>query len=236
MKVLVVIPAYNEEENIVATVRQLQEDAAFADYIIINDCSKDSTETICREHHFSYLSLPINLGIGGGIQCGYKYAVMHGYDAVVQFDGDGQHNAAYIEELVRPLALGEADMVTGSRFIEKEGFQTSSARRMGIAILNKAIRLCAGVKVTDATSGFRAVNRELAEFFCEHYAQDYPEPEAIVEASLAGFQVTEIPVVMNERTSGVSSINFLKSGYYMIKVLLAIMIHRIGKRKRRKTA
>lgn len=233
MKVLVIIPAYNEEKNIESVIKQLQKDAPFADHLIINDCSTDNTAMICSRNHFNYISLPINLGIGGGIQAGYKYGVAAGYDAIVQFDGDGQHNASYISELLEPLENKEADMVTGSRFIEKEGFQTSSSRRIGIVILNVAIRLVAGVKVTDATSGFRAVNRELAEFFCEHYAQDYPEPEAIVEASLAGFKTVEAPVVMNERIAGVSSINLLRSGYYMIKVLLAIFIHRIGRRKRR---
>lgn len=232
MKVLVIIPAYNEEENILNVVNQLKVDAPFVDYVIINDCSKDNTEQILMDNKLSYISLPINLGIGGGIQCGYKYGVDNNYDVIIQFDGDGQHNASYIKDLVEPIELGEFNMITGSRFINKEGFQTSSTRRFGIVILNTALRICTGVKITDATSGFRAVDKELAKFFCYNYAQDYPEPEAIVEACLAGFKISEVPVVMNERTGGVSSINLIKSGYYMIKVLLAIFIHRIGFRKR----
>lgn len=234
MKVLVIIPAYNEEENIEKVVKNLQEVCPFVDYVIINDCSKDRTVQICEENGFNYISLPSNLGIGGGVQTGYIYAKENGYDIAIQYDGDGQHNAEYIKDMIKPLEQGIADMTIGSRFIEKEGFQTSAMRRTGIVILKVVIRMCSGVTASDATSGFRAVNRKLIEFFAENYAQDYPEPEAIVAARRSGYRVMDVPVVMNERTGGVSSIGTLDSIYYMIKVILAIFACRIVYKKKRR--
>ena len=233
MRTLVIIPAYNEAENIVNTVNTLTSTCPFVDYVIINDCSKDNTAQICKEHGFNFISLPINLGIGGGMQTGYKYAVENDYDIAIQFDGDGQHNAEYIKELIKPIEAGEADLVIGSRFINKEGFQTSFMRRLGINVLCGVLRLCGKVKISDATSGFRAASRPVIEFFSNYYAQDYPEPESIIAASVSGFKVKEVPVIMNERTAGVSSISSFKSVYYMIKVTLAILIYKlVGKRWR----
>lgn len=231
MKVLVIIPAYNEAPNIVNTVENLKKTCPDVDYVIVNDCSQDDTAKICNEHGYNFLSLPINLGIGGGMQTGYRYAVEKDYDIAIQFDGDGQHNAEYINELIKPIKSGEADLVIGSRFIDKKGFQTSFMRRMGINMLGAVLKLCGRVKVTDATSGFRAASKELIKFFSHHYAQDYPEPESIIAARVSGFTVKEVPVVMNERTAGVSSINSLKSVYYTIKVTLAILIYRIVGKK-----
>lgn len=233
MKVLVIIPAYNEALNIVNTVENLTKTCPWVDYVVVNDCSRDNTAQICKEHGYNYLSLPINLGIGGGMQCGYRYAFDKGYDIAVQFDGDGQHNAEYIKDLVAPIEAGEAELVIGSRFIQREGFQTSFMRRMGINILGLTLRVCGKVNITDATSGFRAVSKDVIEFFSHHYAQDYPEPESIIAARVSGFRVKEVPVVMNERTAGESSINTFKSIYYMIKVTLAIVIYKlVGKKWR----
>lgn len=233
MRVIVLIPAYNEAANIVHTVDTLMKTCPDVDYIVINDCSTDETLEICREHRLNYLTLPINLGIGGGMQAGYRYAAERGYDIAIQFDGDGQHNAEYIADLIAPIENGEADLVIGSRFINKEGFQTSRLRRIGIGMLRVMLRICGNVKVTDATSGFRAASKEVIHFFAHQYAQDYPEPESIMAARVSGFSVKEIPVVMNERTAGVSSISALKSVYYMIKVTLAILIYRlVGKKWR----
>lgn len=231
MRILVIIPAYNEEENIVSTVSALTQTCPYVDYIIINDCSTDRTEQICREQGFQYISLPVNLGIGGGMQTGYRYAKEQGYDIAIQFDGDGQHNAEYIRDLIEPIEKGDADLVIGSRFINKEGFQTSFMRRVGINMLGGVLKLCGGVRITDATSGFRAVSKDVIDFFSENYAQDYPEPESIIAARVSGFTVKEVPVVMNERTAGVSSISSLRSVYYMIKVTLAILIYRIVGKK-----
>ncbi len=233
MKTLVIIPAYNEAENIVNTVNTLTSTCPFVDYVIINDCSRDNTAQICKDNGFNFISLPINLGIGGGMQTGYKYAVEKGYDIAIQFDGDGQHNAEYIKDLIKPIEDGEADLVIGSRFINKEGFQTSFMRRFGINVLGGVLRLCGRVKITDATSGFRAASKPVIEFFSNYYAQDYPEPESIIASSVSGFRVKEVPVIMNERTAGVSSISSFKSVYYMIKVTLAILVYKlVGKRWR----
>ena len=233
MKVLIIIPAYNEEENIEKLVDNLTENYSQYDYLIVNDCSKDSTEEIIKRRGYNYISLPVNLGIGGAVQAGYVYAKENDYDIAIQIDGDGQHDPEYIADLIAPIVAGEADMTIGSRFIKKEGFQTSFMRRLGINIIRVVIKLTCGTKATDTTSGFRATSKELTKFFSQNYAQDYPEPEAIVAASLDGFRVKDVAVKMREREGGVSSINTLRSFYYMIKVSLALIILRIGKKRKK---
>lgn len=227
MKKLVIIPAFNEEGNLEKTIQDIKENAPEFDYVIINDCSTDGTLAMCRRHGFSYLNLPINLGIGGAVQTGYRYAYYHGYDIVVQFDGDGQHSAGYLPEMARLLEQNQADMVIGSRFITGEGFQSSSLRRLGIRYFTFLIRLLTGMKITDPTSGMRMINRKLMEKFTEEYPKDYPEPESIVTILSEKFQVKEMSVVMNEREAGSSSISFRKGVYYMIKVSFAILIARM---------
>ena len=227
MKTLIIIPAYNESENIKRVIDNLVENYPKYDYVIINDCSTDDTEKICRENGFNYISLPANLGIGGGVQTGYKYALKNGYDIAVQMDGDGQHDPAYLDELTAILEKGEADIAIGSRFITKEGFQSSSMRRFGIKFLSLLIKVCSGADIKDVTSGYRAVNRKFIEIYSKDYADDYPEPEAIVAARMYGGTLAEVPVIMNERMGGVSSINPIKSVYYMIKVSLSILFFRI---------
>lgn len=233
MKVLVIIPCYNEEENIERVVTDLRRAAPDVDYLIVNDCSTDRSAAICRENGFSYLSLPINLGIGGGVQSGYLYAKENNYDITVQMDGDGQHDPAYLQAVIEPVARGELDMCIGSRFLKKEGFQTSFMRRMGIRILSTLLRILCGVKILDVTSGFRACSKQLTAFYAQNYAQDYPEPEAIITAVLAGYRVGEAPVQMRERMGGASSINALKSVYYMVKVTISLIVFRIITPKRK---
>ena len=239
MKILVIIPCYNEAENIARVVKNLQAVAArqalpgTVDYLVVNDCSTDESAAICASEGFSYISLPVNLGIGGGVQSGYLYAAQNGYDIAVQMDGDGQHDPAYLASVVGPVARGEVDMCVGSRFITKEGFQTSAMRRAGIRLLSGLIRLLCGVRVLDVTSGFRATGRRLTEFFARNYAQDYPEPEAIISAVLNGFRVGEAPVVMAERMGGTSSINPLRSVYYMVKVSIALVVYRLTRPRRK---
>jgi glycosyltransferase involved in cell wall biosynthesis len=227
MKVLVIIPAYNEEHNIINVIEKLKGDNPNADYIIVNDCSTDQTARICQENHYHYISLPINLGIGGGVQTGYLYAMNNNYDIAVQIDGDGQHDSYYLDKLIAPILEGRADIVIGSRYIAKEGFQSSLARRAGITLLSRIIKLCYGVHINDVTSGFRAVNRRMIKAYAKHYAQDYPEPEAITLGALCNARILEVPVSMNERANGMSSISSFKSIYYMIKVSIAIIINRI---------
>ncbi len=233
MKILIIIPAYNEEESIEKVVDNLTENFPQYDYLVVNDCSTDSTEEILRRRGYNHISLPVNLGIGGAVQSGYLYATQNDYDIAIQIDGDGQHDPAYIEKLIQPIVNGEADMAVGSRFIEKQGFQTSFMRRLGINLIRVIIKMCCGVNATDTTSGFRASSKELNAVFAREYAQDYPEPEAIVAASLKGFRVTDVPVRMKEREGGVSSINATKSLYYMIKVSIALILLRIGTRRKK---
>ena len=229
MKAIVIVPAYNEEDNIRNTLRDLEENGARTDVLVMNDCSTDGTEAILKETGVNYLSFPVNLGIGGGVQAGYQYARENGYDIAIQFDGDGQHEAKYLQALIDPIEAGEADIVIGSRFVEHEGFQSSGARRLGIGILSRLIRVLCGVKVADVTSGMRAVNRRFIEEYAEHYAQDYPEPEALLYAGVRKARIKEVPVQMRERAGGKSSISSLKSVYYMVKVSLALILGRIAK-------
>lgn len=229
MKKLIVIPAFNEEGNLEKTIQDIKKEVPDFDYVIINDCSTDSTLEICRKHGYSYLNLPVNLGIGGAVQTGYRYAYYHGYDVAVQFDGDGQHSAKYLEEMVRVLQETQSSMVIGSRFIEKEGFQSSILRRMGIRYFTVLIRILTGKVITDPTSGMRMIDRTLLEKFTEDYPKDYPEPESVVTILAEKYKVTEIPVVMNERMEGNSSISMGKSIYYMIKVSIAMLIARMKK-------
>lgn len=227
MKTLLIIPAYNESGNIEKVIDNIQDNFPQYDYVIINDCSTDNTEEICSRRKYNYVTLPHNLGIGGGVQTGYKYALRNNYDYAVQMDGDGQHNPEFLKDLLAPLKDGTADIAIGSRFITKEGFQSSGARRMGIKLLSFLIKLCSGTKINDVTSGFRAVNKKFIEFYSKEYSDDYPEPEAIVSASINGGRIVEVPVIMNEREHGKSSISSLKSVTYMIKVSIAILTHKI---------
>ncbi len=228
MRVLIIIPAYNEAENIVQVVKHMMEEAPQYDYLVINDGSTDSTLDLCRRENFHYLDLPINMGIGGAVQAGYVYARKCDYDIAVQMDGDGQHDIAYLDRLLAPILSGEADVVIGSRFLEKEGFQSSVSRRMGINILSALIWLTTGKRIMDVTSGYRAVNKMFIKIYSEDYPMDYPEPEAIVAAIMHLGRVKEVPVQMRAREGGTSSITFKKSVYYMIKVTLAILICRMG--------
>jgi Predicted glycosyltransferases len=183
---------------------------------VINDSSTDSTKAVLRQNGVEFLDLPVNLGIGGGVQAGYLYAYENDYDSAVQMDGDGQHCAEELEKLIAPIESDSVNVVIGSRFIDKEGFQSSQMRRVGITILSKLIRLCTGLRVRDVTSGFRAVNRKFIEIFSRLYAWDYPEPEAIVTVAKEEGKMIEVPVVMRERTSGKSSISIKNSVSFIL--------------------
>ncbi len=234
MRILVIIPAYNEQDNILNTLQDLKMHFPEGDTLIINDCSKDQTRSILENNRINYLDLSSNLGIGGAVQAGYLYAGKQGYDIAIQFDGDGQHDARYLHDLIAPILDGSADIAIGSRFIEKEGFQSSGARRAGISILSHLIRMLCGVKVLDVTSGMRAVNRKYILAYAERYTQDYPEPEAILYAGLTGGRIVEVPVQMRERENGSSSISTFKSAWYMIKVSIGLVVDRLIIRKQKK--
>lgn len=233
MRILVIIPAYNEATNILSVVESLKTACPTYDYVVINDASTDETGKILKDNSINHINLPTNLGIGGSVQCGYKYAVANDYDVAIQMDGDGQHLPQYYPDAVKLIENGEADIVIGSRFITKEGFQTSFARRVGIKFVSKLIRFVCGENIKDVTSGYRITNKKMTEIYARKYAQDYPEPEAIVVGNINGAKFKEIPVVMNERMSGKSSISPLKGVLYMVKVSLVIIFCKIVEKNSR---
>ena len=226
LRKLVIIPAYNESASIVNTVNDINKNEPDFDYVVINDHSKDNTLQVCKDAGLNVIDLPLNLGIGGAVQTGYLYACQNGYDIAVQFDGDGQHDAKYLNEMAETLVKEQADMVIGSRFIEKEGFQSSFTRRLGIRYFTFLIKILTGQKITDPTSGYRMCNRKIIELFAGNYPKDYPEPETTTWILRKKLKVLEIPVIMRAREEGVSSISLKKSFYYMFKVTMAIIIER----------
>jgi glycosyltransferase involved in cell wall biosynthesis len=237
MRVLLIIPAYNEEDNIAETVRQVRAFSSLPpeiqlDYLVVNDGSVDGTAEICEKEDLHTASLVCNLGIGGAVQTGYRYAYRNGYDAAVQFDGDGQHDISSLPDLLAGLA--QADLVIGSRFLGEESFRSTAMRRAGIKILSDLIRMTTGQRILDCTSGYRAAGREVIRFFERDYPQDYPEPESIVQLSARGFRILEVPAKMRSRTGGASSIRAWKSVLYMIKVSLAILVASFGRKETRR--
>jgi glycosyltransferase involved in cell wall biosynthesis len=231
-RVLVIVPAYNEESSLPAVVADLRKHVPTCDVVVIDDCSTDATAARARELGVDVLRLPINLGIGGAVQTGFRYAHRCGYDVAIQVDGDGQHPAEGIAGLLAPLQSGQADVVIGSRFLEREGFQSTVARRMGIRAFEWLTRLTSGVRVTDTTSGFRAYNRGAIVFLAEHYPSDYPEVESVTILTRNGFRIVEVPATMRERQGGTSSITAARSLYYLIKVSLASLVSMVRPRRR----
>ena len=233
-KVLLIIPAYNEEENILKVCKKIKEYDKNLDYVVINDGSKDNTLKILQENDLNHVNLVHNLGIGGAVQTGYKYAYENGYDIAVQFDGDGQHDVKYIETICKPIIENQANMCIGTRYLDKSSskFQSTFMRRLGKNIISFMINICCHKKITDPTSGFRAVDKSIIKMFAKEYPTEYPEPESTVDVLKMKYKVLEKPVSMNERQGGKSSINPLKSIDYMIKVSIAILIDSISFRKR----
>ena len=226
---IVIIPAFNEDRSIVGQYEEVRQRADDYDVIVINDCSSDRTRQFCLDNGIKVIDHAVNLGIGGAVQTGYRYACLNGYDVAVQIDGDGQHDAAYLDEMYRVFTESGADMVIGSRFIEKEGYMSTPLRRLGIRFFSGLIRILTGSMVTDPTSGFRMAGRDLIEEFAKDYPQDYPEPESLVRILLEGRKVVEVPVRMRERSAGSSSIHFAAAVYYMIKVTIAVILERMRK-------
>ena len=230
MRVLMIIPAYNEEESIVQTVQQIESYREFCDftldYVIINDGSTDKTQEILDRYEFNHVQLVLNLGIGGAVQTGYKYALENGYDIAVQFDGDGQHDICSLKELIQPLVEGKANLSVGSRFVggSKSGFQTTFMRRFGIKIISTFILLTTGKKILDTTSGYRAADQRVINYFARRYPTKYPEPESMVHLLKRGFNIVETPVNMFERQGGESSITPIKSIRYMCEVCSSILV------------
>jgi glycosyltransferase involved in cell wall biosynthesis len=236
-KVLVIIPAYNEEKNIEKTYRSIinynSKNKANYDVIVINDGSCDKTYEKLSKNSIPNINLIQNLGIGGAVQTGYKYACINNYDIAVQFDGDGQHDVNYISEIIKPIINKSANMVIGSRFIipELKGFKSSTARRCGIKIISSIIKFLTGIKVYDPTSGFRAVDKNIIKLFADNYPTEYPEPVTEVSILKQKYIINEVAVVMHCRTAGKSSISAWKNVYYMFNVTLAMLIESIKRFK-----
>ena len=238
MKILLIIPAYNEEENILNVYNTIKEynekNEQKLYYIIINYGSKDNTLNILEGNNINHINLVHNLGIGGAVQTGYKYAYENNYDIAIQFDGDGQHDINYVSNICEPLLEGQANMCIGTRYLDKttSEFKSTFMRRLGKNIISFFIKLLCHKKITDPTSGFRAVDKDIIKVFAKNYPTEYPEPESTVEVLVNGYKVVEVPVSMNERIGGTSSINIWKSVDYMVKVNLAEIIDSINFKKK----
>lgn len=221
---MIVVPAYNEQNNILKVVKDIRESIADCDILVVNDCSMDGTSVTARmAQGVKVVDLPYNLGIGGAVQTGFKYAYAKGYAYMVQIDGDGQHIPREVNKLLDAMLRTGSDMVIGSRFLDVQSFRTTWARRLGIKLFYVLFRVLLRTKVTDGTSGFRIYNRKSIELLCKHYSDDYPEPDAVVLLRKNGLRIGEIGVEMRQREHGVSSITPLKSAYYMAKVTLSIL-------------
>jgi len=223
-RALVVVPAFNEAETIARVVRDLRRRAPWADTVVVNDGSDDATAEAARAAGVKVLDLPVNLGIGGAVQTGYRYARDHGYDLAFQFDGDGQHRASLLAGLARPVLEDQADLVIGSRFLRPRGMTAYGLRRMGIRVLAATISSVLGQRITDPTSGFRVAGRRAIHLFATEYPQDYPEPESLVLLVRQGLRIREAPATMRRRRGGQTSIGLWAGFHYMSKVILAVLM------------
>ena len=219
-----ILPAYNEERNIERVLAELRALDPSLEVVVVSDGSTDRTAEVAAAHGAHVVRLPFNLGIGGAVQTGFRFAWEQGYELAVRLDGDGQHDASQLAAVVAPVVGGEADICIGSRFIGAGAYRSTAARRMGIRILAQAVSAIARQRVTDPTSGFQALNRRAIALYAAELPRDYPEVEGLVMAFRHHLRVTEAPVTMREREHGRSSIGALASIYYMIKVLLAIFV------------
>lgn len=230
-KILIIIPAFNEEKAIAGLITEIRSCFPVAHILVVNDHSRDRTEAAAVSAGADVVTLPFNLGIGGAVQTGYKIAAENGYDVAVQLDGDGQHDPRYLDVLTRPILENKLDLCIGSRFMTQDAsFKSTYARRIGIRFFRGLLKLMTGLYLTDPTSGFRAAGPKLIHRFAEYYPVDFPEPEAIKMARRHGSRIGEIPVQMRERLGGQSSIRYFATFYYMIKVTLAILIDALKKK------
>ncbi|KEO81452.1 glycosyltransferase family 2 protein [Tumebacillus flagellatus] len=224
-KVLVIIPAYNEEGSIANVIQRIQAVSRDIDVVVINDGSRDNTVDVARAAGATaVIDLPFNLGIGGAMQTGYLYAYKNGYDIALQIDADGQHNPYDIPKVIEPILRGDVNFTVGSRWVEKTAYKSSAARRVGMVIFSNLIKWVTGQICKDPTSGFRAADRNVIAMFANYYPVDYPEVEVLVHIANSGLKFQEVAVEMSERQAGSSSITPIKSLYYMVKVGLAVLI------------
>lgn len=233
MKILIIVPCYNEQASLPKLLTDLQNLELPAKYelsvAVINDCSKDKTAEIARSSYATLINLPVNLGIGGAVQSGLKYAMQNNFDLAVQIDGDGQHPPKELLKLIACYEQTNANLVIGSRFIDKEGFQSSFMRRGGITYFRYLNKILTGKKIYDSTSGFRLFDRQAIRLCAGYYPDDYPEPESLIFFSKAGLAIKEIAVIMEERKGGQSSIRHFASVFYCLKVTLAMLFSSVRK-------
>ena len=220
MKTLIIVPAYNERDNIEKVIDKLISDYPQYDYVIVNDGSKDDTELVCRKRGYNCISHPVNLGLAGAFQTGMIYAFVNGYEAAIQFDGDGQHNPEYIEPMLSKLNEGY-DIVIGSRFVNEKKHR--SMRMFGNNMIEVAIFLTTGRIINDTTSGMRLFNRDMIRILAEKTDMG-PEPDTISLLMKKGAKVSEVQVNMNDRTAGESYLNFSKSVNYMVRMMVSILV------------
>lgn len=224
-RLVAIVPAWNESGAIGTVVDEIKEFDSAIDVVVIDDCSSDDTAEVAESHGATVLRLPFNVGIGGAVQTGFRYAVEHGYEVAVRLDGDGQHAASEIPKILEPVRAGDADLVIGSRFVDPSGvYRPPFARRVGIGLFARLVSILGGQRVTDTTSGFIALDRAGIELFAAEFPHDYPEVEATLVALRSGLRVTQVQVDMRERTTGSSSITFIRSLYYIVKVMLALLV------------
>lgn len=228
--IYIIIPCYNEEADITNLLCEIEKISKDYKPVVVNDCSTDNTYNVAKSYSNAIvIDLPINLGVGGAVQTGLKYADNVLADYAIKVDGDGQHNPSDIQNLLKPLFNNEADIVIGSRFLEESsGFKSTLFRRLGIRVLQFVCKLLTGKTITDPTSGFRAYNSKAIRFMSENYPSfDYPEPEELILATKNNLRISEIPVIMRNRQHGKSSISFYGSFYYMVKVILSMLFIKI---------
>lgn len=224
-RLVAIVPAWNESRAIGEVVDEIRDYDPTIEVVVIDDASTDDTAEIAELHGAIVLRLPFNIGIGGAVQTGFRFARDEGYDAAVRLDGDGQHPASEIPKLLGPVEAGEADLVIGSRFVDPAGtYRPPFARRIGIRVFARLVSLLGGQHVTDTTSGFVAFDRAGIELFAAEFPHDYPEVEATLVALRSGLRVTQVQVEMRERTTGSSSITFVRSLYYIVKVMLSLLV------------
>jgi len=224
-RVVAVVPAWNEAGAIGGVVDEIRAFDPQIDVVVVDDASTDDTAGVARAHGAKVLALPFNIGIGGAVQTGFRYARDEGYDVAVRLDGDGQHAAEELGKLLAPIRAGDAELVIGSRFVDPAGtYRPPFARRMGIRVFARLVSLLGGQKVTDTTSGFSALDRTAIELFATEYPHDYPEVESTLVALRSGLRLAQVQVDMRERQAGTSSITFVRSLYYIVKVMLALLV------------